>query len=74
MTQLPDHVGYCINCRDFRPYRVCKETRRLISVRFNLSPYTEQTAHCVECDSEMYVPEINDENCKARSDAFYEVL
>lgn len=63
--------GYCFVCNDVRPYTVdTKKTEVMVrGVTFN---YTEQIAHCAQCGKEVYAPDVNDANCRAREKAYAE--
>ena len=60
---------FCLNCgcnRKFKKITIRSETE-VKGVKFS---FPETIAICLECETELYVPEINDENAQAREDAY----
>ena len=65
------NCGYCFVCGDVKPYIV--ETKKTeATVRGVTFSYTEQIAHCAQCGKEVYDPDVNDANCRAREKAYAE--
>ena len=62
---------YCFICDDVRPYTV-EEKKTEVTVRGTTFSYTEQIAHCAQCGKEVYDPDVNDANCRAREKAYAE--
>lgn len=63
--------GYCFVCDDVKPYTIeAKKTEA--TVRGKTFSYTEQIAHCAQCGKEVYDPDVNDANCRAREKAYAE--
>lgn len=64
-----EKTAFCIDCCCEQPYVV---SERNVQARVSdvLVIYTEKIAHCPICGAEMYVPELNDENCAAREKAY----
>ena len=62
---------FCINCGVERQYTV-KSNRRELTIRGIKFSFVEHIAYCTECNEEVYVPEINDENVQAKEDAYRE--
>lgn len=63
--------GYCFVCDDFKPYTI--ETKKTeVTIRGTTFDYTEQIAHCALCGKEVYSPDVNDANCRAREKAYAE--
>ena len=61
--------AYCITCGRYRRVRVKKELTEALVKGIQLV-YYERSAFCRRCGNEVYVPEVNDENCEARLQAF----
>lgn len=68
-----NNVGFCANCFEKVNYTLKTEEVGLCirNVKFN---YQEQSAVCEKCGNEIYLPELNDANAKAREDAFNEAF
>lgn len=65
------NVGYCFVCDDVKPYTVeAKKTEA--TVRGATFSYMEQIAHCAPCGKEVYDPDVNDANRRAREKAYDE--
>ena len=62
-------TAFCTNCGCERAYTVRLEPTE-INVRDCAFRCIELRAFCVVCNNEVYVPEINDANAKAREEAF----
>lgn len=62
---------FCINCGLERQYTV-KSNRRELTIRGIKFSFVEHIAYCTECNEEVYVPEINDENVQEKEDAYRE--
>ena len=62
---------FCINCGGERQYTV-KSNRRELTIRGIKFSFVEHIAYCTDCNEEVYVPEINDENVQAKEDAYRE--
>lgn len=62
---------FCINCGEMQRYTV-KSGRRELAIRGITFSFVEHKAYCTECELEVYVPEINDENVQAKEDAYRE--
>lgn len=63
--------GYCFVCDDVKPYTV--ETKKTeVTVRGATYSHTEQIVRCAQCGKEVYDPDVNDENCRAREKAYAE--
>ena len=60
---------FCINCGKKRPF-IVKIDQDDVFVRGITISYQEQTAFCVECGNEVYVPMTNDNNALARERAY----
>jgi predicted RNA-binding Zn-ribbon protein involved in translation (DUF1610 family) len=62
-------TAFCTNCGKKVAYssfsREDDSTVRGVAVR-----YTEIVAVCPNCDTELYVPEVNDANVEARQEAY----
>lgn len=65
------NVAYCIGCNDIRPYAVAAK-KSDATVRGTTFSYMEQIAHCIQCGEEVYAPDVNDANCRAREEAYAE--
>ena len=61
-------TAFCTNCGCKRAYDVRMEPAE-INVRGGAFRGTELRAFCVACNNEVYVPEINDANARAREEA-----
>ncbi len=62
-------TAFCLNCgcsRALKKFAVRTEAE----VRGTKISFVETHAICTECEEELYVPEVNDENAKAREDAY----
>ena len=60
---------FCINCGKKLPF-IVKMAQKDISVRGIAFSYHEQSAYCIDCGREVYVPIINDNNVSARERAY----
>lgn len=61
--------GYCFACDDFKPYNI--ETKKSeVTIRGTTFSYTKQIALCAQCGKEVYDPDVNDANCRAREKAY----
>ena len=60
---------FCINCGEKKSFTV-KTSWQEISVRDITFSYQEQSAYCIDCGEEIYVPIINDNNVRSRERAF----
>ena len=60
---------FCEECRNDVEY-VVKETRMVGSIKDETYQYMGKVAHCTECDSEIYVDEVNDYNLKMLYDEY----
>lgn len=63
------HPVFCCTCRDFTDYDT-SSSPRTITVRGVTFTYPHQSAYCTKCLSEVYVPELNDENVEAKEAAY----
>lgn len=63
--------AFCIECRKETGYTVKSFERKLESIRGVTFSYLNQEAYCCVCGTEVYVPEINDANVKAREEAYF---
>lgn len=61
--------AYCICCGGFRRVRIKQKPTKFSTNGLSLA-YDERSAYCRCCGNEVYVPEVNDENCAARLRAF----
>lgn len=62
-------TAFCLNCGCKMEYKkVCKRVE--IEVRGLKFECVEAMAICTDCGTELYVPEINDENAQAREDSY----
>lgn len=61
--------AFCTNCGCERAYTVHTEPT-VVNVRGGDFRYMELRAFCVVCNNDVYVPEINDANARAREEAF----
>ncbi|MBO1307394.1 hypothetical protein JZO70_14550 [Enterococcus sp. 669A] len=61
---------FCEICRDFSDvkYTITPITEMVKNVSFT---YNKKAAKCTGCDSEIFVPEIHDENLEARLAAYH---
>lgn len=62
---------FCINCSTDTIYRVSERKGILFYYHKGREDekqfhYTEQFAFCTRCGEEVYVPSVNDENCRRR--------
>lgn len=62
-------TAFCTNCGQKQLYTLSSSEERLI-VHGIIFEYLETVARCSVCGEMVYVPEINDENAKAREEAF----
>ena len=62
-------TAFCTRCGCERAYDVRMEPAEF-NVRGGSFRCRELRAFCVVCDNEIYVPEINDANARAREEAF----
>ena len=61
---------YCINCDEKVPYGLT--ARNVIMTAHGITfTYMEYVAYCLQCGDEIYVPDINDINARAREQAWY---
>lgn len=65
---MPDKV-FCEHCGEDTEYRLWTGYVHAV-IRDRHIGYFEVTALCEKCGSEVYVPWVNDENCKRREEAY----
>lgn len=61
--------AFCVACGEHRQYTV-NTTRETVTIKGTTFSYLEQSAHCITCGEEVYIPELNDANVQAREDAY----
>ncbi|OFV69200.1 type II TA system antitoxin MqsA family protein [Acetobacterium wieringae] len=66
---MMNKIVFCPECRKDLKFSV-KEKVDSAELRGEIYEFTSKTAYCDECGSEVYVPEIEDENLKALYDAY----
>lgn len=66
---MMNKIVFCPECRKDVKFSV-KEKVDSAELRGEIYEFTSKTAYCDECGSEVYVPEIEDENLKALYDAY----
>ena len=61
---------YCLNCGERQPYRTKSKivASFVRGIRFK---WVEDTAYCVTCGEEVYVPTVNDLNCYRKKEAYF---
>lgn len=66
------HTAFCLNCGCNRAYKktTVRSETEVRGVKFG---FVETIAACEECGSEVYVPEVNDENVDARENAYRKI-
>lgn len=62
-------TAVCVECQRKTKYVLTSEKQKF-TVCGITSEYIERGAKCVICGSEVYVPEINDENVRAREERY----
>ena len=64
-----EYIAYCEKCDKMVEYWIqyLISTIKHKKITFR---YIEKICFCKECGSEIYVPDIADENCKRRKDAY----
>ena len=62
-------TAFCTNCGCKTSY-IVKSHLEELTVREITFAYVEHTAYCEQCEEEVYVPEISDENAQSREDAY----
>ncbi|MCT4662293.1 MAG: DUF4065 domain-containing protein [Tissierellales bacterium] len=60
---------FCEECREYENYRV-EERKRTKEIRNKEITFNEKIAYCEECDSEIFVSELRDENLEAMDKAY----
>lgn len=68
-----DPRAFCANCGSKMPYSVVSN-RIELTIKGTTFGCIEQEAHCVECNEEVYVPEINDYNVESRETAYRKAI
>ena len=63
-------TAFCPECREYTEYVTVDPVHREITVYGITFTYVHQSAHCVKCGAEVYVPSINDANEEARGTAY----
>lgn len=70
ISELEAHGNFCIHCGRAVAYKVI-----FTPVTFNVGNtevlYKEASAICMDCNNEIYVPEVNDKNVNARRIAYF---
>lgn len=66
-----NNKGFCTKCGQEVKY-IIKSKIVQSTIKGVLFNYTELSAHCVECGSNIYVPEINDNNAESMEKAYWE--
>ena len=61
--------GYCPECDKEVEYWVKYSISTVVTKKTTFK-YIEKTCFCKECDSEIYIPDIANENCKRRKGAY----
>ena len=60
---------FCINCNKYVEYYTTAEDVEVVTPKGKMK-CRQLSAHCFKCWKEIYVPKINDENCKLREYAY----
>lgn len=58
---MSENIDFCEVCLDDRHYLI-KEEEKIDNIRGKEIKYMRKTAYCTECNSPIYIAEINDEN------------
>ena len=66
-------MAFCLYCRKEDNYDIVS-TLRTFFVRGTKVEYEELSAHCPICKREIYIPEINDQNCLNREKAYKDAM
>lgn len=65
-------MPFCMKCGDFVDYTAETKLVRNV-VRGTSYSFFGIVARCKKCGDEVYVPAVNDINCQASEDAYFEV-
>ena len=68
-NETPVTKVFCICCGKKHPF-IVKMAQEEVFIRGITISYQEQTAYCIECGNEVYVPITNDNNALARERAY----
>ena len=53
--------AFCEECREYNEYQI-RELDRIKEIKGSVIHFKEKVAYCLECDNEIFVSELRDEN------------